>query len=978
MVPTERHVELTLAAREPTERLFVRTWQGLLLDLAAEYFPDQAFARPCDTRLAAREALEELGSDRVRSMAEPAERATLAHAIDGAIGALRRSGAEPSHLYAVNTPKATLLADVMDRVNELLKKANLIDFRGISLKLARQIHGRTLDAESVNVRGIATWETDDLALLEAMHGRIRAGKGKGVTIELPRLKDGDDAMNPIGDTLERRWGKLLDNPELLWRESEEPMVPQAIRARTLESEARAIVSSVLTALNNQTPPERIAVVVPELSEARLEPLRAAFLDARVPFCEPLGRPLLSSPAVRAALLLLELAEGPVTREKVMDLVRAPGLLPTFLAEKTQEHRGKPALLAERLREVPVEVDRTGKLLLEGLISAIGQNAEEAWMSEGLRLLLQRARWIMEGACFGEVPRRFAVLVEQMGIGKPTDREIGSAIRFEGREIGSSLSLRSMAEGAQSVRKLRELALSIAAAAHRVGASGRPCTPRDLLLELEKGAEGMGVLVPGSSRRASTVRIALPEELCDIEHDLLLVTGLSAHSYGVGGAADDHFLDERIRNELPPPLRPLSMRDRDQARRAELSWAMARARQVVLSFAPVDEQEENQAHPLWLWAMSSGAQIHREPPSRVSRGASRVNRRGAELVALARGAAPDASLAERVQIEEERSAFFLDPRRPAGRFSGKLQVSDDLVKTELKKRIGGAAPELPIAVTHIERAAECAFAGFARRVLRARRFEDLLESADARERGTMVHRALHAAFLALVNIHYLGKPAELLKSAKTAAEEELGAHLPMTPLRKEAVSRAVSDALGVIAKAIEDGDPLHFAYAEKRFGAGEKGEWKALALEGEGETPPIYVDGQIDRIDHRAQGGVTRVIDYKSSLPTSAARKTGAALQLPLYAAAAQRAMGGNEVKRVYLAIKKRGEIEAWPREEKEQTLSPDDIAQAITKARQVVLKLWEGDVAARPARKTLCERCDVRDVCRRPAVMPMDEDEEEG
>ncbi|MEJ7734704.1 MAG: PD-(D/E)XK nuclease family protein [Polyangiaceae bacterium] len=47
------------------------------------------------------------------------------------------------------------------------------------------------------------------------------------------------------------------------------------------------------------------------------------------------------------------------------------------------------------------------------------------------------------------------------------------------------------------------------------------------------------------------------------------------------------------------------------------------------------------------------------------------------------------------------------------------------------------------MTHIEGAARCPFAGFARRVLKTRRAEDLGEAADPRERGNLVHRALRA-------------------------------------------------------------------------------------------------------------------------------------------------------------------------------------------------------------------------------------------
>jgi hypothetical protein len=75
-------------------------------------------------------------------LSEPAERAALAHALDGTIGKLRRSGALPSHLRSTGAPQGMLLAEVMERVDEILAGARLLDPRGASLVLARRMRAR--------------------------------------------------------------------------------------------------------------------------------------------------------------------------------------------------------------------------------------------------------------------------------------------------------------------------------------------------------------------------------------------------------------------------------------------------------------------------------------------------------------------------------------------------------------------------------------------------------------------------------------------------------------------------------------------------------------------------------------------------------------------------------------------------------------------------------------------------------------------
>jgi RecB family exonuclease len=366
--------------------------------------------------------------------------------------------------------------------------------------------------------------------------------------------------------------------------------------------------------------------------------------------------------------------------------------------------------------------------------------------------------------------------------------------------------------------------------------------------------------------------------------------------------------------------------------------------------------------------------------------------------MANGAPPSPDVAERARIERLRAAFFLDVRAPADPHTGQVALeADPALRAQIVAAIGGARPDQPIAVTHIERATGCRFAGFARRVLRVRRVEDLLESADARERGTLIHKALQAAFEALRELGPDRDPAEQLGVARAAAEAAVGAGAALSPLRRDAIEKAVSDALQVVVRAIEGGEPVdarglsghpptqprcapepavRFFLAERRFGAGEPPPWEALEIAPEDGGPSLFVDGQIDRIDRSTDGRLARVIDYKTGrLPDKKEQQEG--LQLPLYAAVVRRALGPEEVRAHYIAVRQRGLVEESPGSAGAQRELAAREPDAARRARVAVRALWEGDVAPRPAREALCARCDARDVCRRPAVMPVDEAAEE-
>ncbi|WP_437960008.1 PD-(D/E)XK nuclease family protein [Sorangium sp. So ce119] len=1034
LVPTERHVERELAALDGREAraagLEVRSRWSFVSEALALLAPDVAIASPQATRLATRIALDALPPERLRQPAEPAARVALAHALDRALGSFRRAGTTPADLRALGTPYAMAIGEVLERADAALRAARLVDPRSAGSLLARALRaGGTSGAlplpRKVTIRGAVSWEPDDLAWVEALHAAVRARDGAGVTVELPALH-GDGAA-PVADALERRWASLEEAPEIAWvpDAGAEPLA--AISAKTAEGEARAAAAEVAAALGRGTPPERIAVVVPTLDDAALEPLRAALADAGVRFWEPRGRAAASCPDGRVALALLRLAVGPVRREQAIEILRAPGVHAGAWMDRTSaaEAERRSADLAHRLRDVPVEVDRTGRLLIESLISVVaarradrrgaptraaGRAArleeaeldlgaevlrragdvhgddEEAWMPHALERLLASARWVGEATTRPEIVRRFLSLLDKLGFGEPGVEELRAALRGE-RRGGGGIALEAMGQGARAARAIREQAEALARAARDLGCEERSATAAEVYAELERAAAEQGAGPRGDAGRAGAVRVDVAAGFTALEHDVVVVTGLDARAYGGSPGADETLLGEPLRARLPAPSRPASGRERQAAQRAELGWALAGARSIAVCFTRGDDSEPNEPHPLFEAAAAGGARRRTEPASRVAPDAATLGPRDAELVALAGGGRPAADIAERVRIERARADFFLDPRAPIDLHTGRVRLDEDpALVAQLRAAIGGAHPDRPIAVTHIERAVGCAFAGFARRVLNVRRAEDLAESADARERGTLIHRALQASFEALRELGPDRDPAEQLAAARAAAEAALGVSAPMAPLRREAVEKAIADVLEVVVRAIdgEESSPeLRFFLAERRFGAGEAPPWQPLELppsdddeEGAAGAPSLWVDGQIDRIDRSTDQRVVRVVDYKTGkLPDAKERRR--ALQLPLYSAIAARALGAEEVRAVYIGVRQRGMIELWPRTAEEQRALAEGWGEAARTARAAVVALWHGRAAPRPALPTLCARCDARDVCRRPAVVPTDEAAEE-
>lgn len=1118
LVPTEAHVEVALAAlgRSAGHDRRVQSVRAFVFDALAALVPGRSVATPIAVALATYAAVKELAREKtLPGAAETRAEATaaaLAATLDRAIGALRRAG---KSTLALKRSLGAWAAAVHVRVDARLRDAGWFDARGAGAVLARALASAPIDAlEELGIAGGAVlsgvfpWDGDDLLWIEALHRRSLACGGAGVILRLPRFVAEDGApfgplagaADPLADMLERRWSSTGEAPEIVWTTVPRARVISVRGARTRDAEARAVASAVLEALEAGIAPETIGVVVPRASEEATAVVCAALHEARVPYAEPRGRSIAACPDGRAALALLAQAEGPMTRDGLLEVLRAPGLHAGVWVEATDEAEAaaRAVRLASRLRDVPVDVDGSGRLFVDGLTELVKNEPDEAWMPRALDRLIKSVRWIAEGGTLREGLGRFAKLVDQAKLGQPSAVDLWAALGDERRGYGS-LSLAALGENGSAVRRLREVVNELGTAAEALDLGRAPVSAAELRALVTGLCERTGARSGSTAARAGAVRVGRPEDLAGLPFARVIAAGLVESAYGDDAEEEELLASDDERAEGPS-------RARAPRRTLALAAALASAKDAVLAYCTGDENEREKPHALVVDALSR-VPLTVEPASRVAPRASLLGPRSAELIELAQGRPPIADLADRVRIERERHDFFMDPRIDAGDFTGRVHL--DGMRDALPSMVGGTTPTSSIAVTAIERAAGCGFAGFARRVLRISRKEDALEAGDARERGTMVHRALSAAFEAArdaamgrddsasahagdaavkpapkrrrapdaklplfdeqgpgapdarsrdesrapekeaatdpheakapsadargssqtfsasyeavlwteevvaperevkelslsvslsldvtpANQQTSGLPAPRSPSptawspeqrraifgrARVAAERTLGLERILSPLRREAVSSAIRDALAVLVRAWDEDDPLHFHAGEQRFGSGEPHPWGPLALraeEGEPDAPEVFVDGQIDRIDVSPDGVRLRVIDYKTGRPPEGdARKI--ALQLPMYASAAARALGAVKIEAMYVRVNARGMIEESPKRPNDRLVKPEDLVDRSREARRAVYALWQGRVAPRPAFLGLCASCDARDLCRRPAVMPIEDAEE--
>ncbi len=896
-----------------------KTLRGLILELAEPAAAGRERAGPEVTRLIA---------ETVTPKPE------LAELLDAGLGALRKIGVGVAQLAALPGGRARLFAQTLERADVALARAGLRDERGDAWLAAVAVDAASLPGVTeVVVVAWARLGPGELSLLERLHHELHR-RGGGVTLRFPGVSADESrrAVESEQARLEARWAEHNDAPSVV-RDDDQPaggLKLRLTRTPNLASEARAVVRAVQEKLSAGGRLDRIAIVPLELSEAFLEELRSALWAAKLPFSEPRGRPPIAGPNVHAALELLRLAGGPIRRDALLDVLAAPGLCPERWFGDSG-HAGLHAL-RELLARTPVGVDRDGRLLLAHARRLAEQRATPTGAAAvaALERVLDDLRGLGLGKTRAARVRDFSALVQSLGLLQVSSGTLRLAL--DARDAGAPGLLTALSDDARGSATLAVALQRLVEAAERLGLSDLAVSPRELSAELLRAMEGVGQ--SRGAARAAAVAIARPLEVAGLALDLAVVCRASAACFSkTGSTSAALWLGAELCDALPRFQRPPSARDEEAASLTALNALLAGADETELVWSTSDgSSDTRESRFVEALAQAVNVEPRNEPGSPLAPGARRIVRlpRATEAVTL------------RANAELERLAFFFGRGAPSA-FTG--------VVSELSAWV---APELPpLPVTRLERYADCAFLGFSSIVLRATRDEGVTDALGVRERGILIHAAVAEALQAIAG---LDRPDdELLTLALAAADRALEAHAG-SALRGAALRTTRGDVRSLVRWSLEHRE-YAFREAEKGFGEGET--WAPLQL------GPYRLSGRIDRIDVSSDGKRARVIDYKSGMPPS--RNDEHALQGWLYARKVAAELGTNEVQSLYLGLQRRVPI---PREI--YSGSPDG-TELMERERFALGKLEElrrGLVMAEPSRPGRCERCDGRDLCRRPLSAP--------
>lgn len=927
LVPTERHVEALAASGTPATTL-----RKLVAELAAAETPELAATTPEATRL----LLSELLGCRIGQ----------ARALDDAIGRLRRAGTRPESLRATRLGRAQRFADLLSTANQRLSARRLRDDREAAwLAAKRLLQGAELDAYPTRalVRGLTRWDASTLAFLEALHVALRRRGGEGVCIELPELALPalSGAIQALASELETRWAHDNDHPSLTFESSEalDASRVDLVEAMDPGSEARAAARAVLEALARGVALDRIAIVPVDLSEAFLEPLRFELLRAKIPFVEPRGRPVIAAPRAHAALELLRLARGPLTRDGLVDVLRIPGI-------SVERWFGpvRALQLAHELEKLPLRVERTPgdlvaelELRLTRLVSEQRLDAElRAPMRDGLESFLAELNRLGSDAPRRVHARRFQAFFDELGLLTSSPSEVQRALLRE--KHGSPELLLGLGHDAVAAAAVRSASERAVAAAAALGLADQEVRLETWLEELELALEG--VAPSRGAARAAAVRIARTDDVAFMDLGLVVLCRASDASLD-RSAALDATLGAELENKLPRRERPTSAAIEQHFQSLAVASALARAEKVVLTWARRDESGSTLLPSRLARALAERNAPQREPGSPLSADARRASSRKA--------ASPNAS--ERTRVELGRAAFYASPDSPPDALNGEAG--------DLRAFFGD--PARPVAITSVERGLRCAFLAFANHVLRASRLDPVGDAIGARERGSLLHEALAVALEASSGVRENATPEQFVEHGVEAARRLLD-QKGKSPLRRVGLMSTLADVRAVLRLVSLKNDGLGFRLAEHAFGTGES--WSPLQI---GEFP---TSGRIDRIDASADGQRVRVVDYKTRTPTRADETL--LLQPWLYAEKAARELGASEVEFCFVGVDGRNPSE---RLVYSGPVGGEPVREAERRTLTVLSTLSAGHVAARPSSSAFCPRCDARDICRRPLSSPEGSDE---
>ncbi len=349
----------------------------------------------------------------------------------------------------------------------------------------------------------------------------------------------------------------------------------------------------------------------------------------------------------------------------------------------------------------------------------------------------------------------------------------------------------------------------------------------------------------------------------------------------------------------------------------------------------------------------------------------------------------ARVAAMARVERERWRYFaMAPSAraapaAAGRFVGGVGRH-----SALARRAGGG-PEAPVGASLLETLANCGFAFFAKKVLGIGELDEAGQAPDAREVGTLAHRALELFYRARqeAGAPPLAASEEEHRELDQALDKVFAEDAEQKP--GHPVLRAIERArLGEQLWRLIEHEATHLdeigggvpRYFELEFGKPEN-PLPALRI-GTGDAA-LHVHGRIDRVDLVPGGGLV-VLDYKLGRRDSQSRKLSddeagvTQLQLPIYALAARATMAKQglvaadaSVDAAFISLR-----DGAPTRLLSKALKATPLATLLDERLPATLdglaaRLIGGDFPVDPKD---CAFCSYRTVCRVVALVEEDED----
>lgn len=1012
VVPTERHVE-----RLAREGKRAETRASFSSRLAAALAPDVRFAEAREARLALAFALEEpaartqldlfggtpddplLGALRERGGASWIR---LVDALDEAIGALRRRGATAAHLERVRSAgvasaRSKTIATAMSELDRVLARAGAVDRRAFGVTLAPAIRSANADAllslvgaRHLRARWIVSWEPDDLTWWRALDEALSRSRGDARVIvpSFDKRLEGARERDPleiIADSVARQLdaapetetiaavlGDLAATPPRL--EDATPRV-RLLRVGDTRSQASEVARLVRRVLDEGARLEKIAIAYPSRDERTLVPLRRALSSEGIVFHDSFGAPPSSVPVVAAALHALEAAES-LERLSVARLLRS-GYIDALRVLGGQEggtstFREADRQLARLARALESRATVAGESASERLVlTAAGRDRADEALARRFVEPLARAR----GATTrGQHVQNARALFQDLGFASRAGR--GALATFARDEAPTGVDRAERLAVARDVRAW-ELVLAALESYETTGARAnaleRPLDADTFRLELTELLDSSARL-PGAGR-AGAVRIGsltdLPGQLLDLLVVLDVNDGVLPRDVPRVTLANEALQGAiaKVARDAYSPARPSELAARDLA---ALAMASSEATRTVLVTTAEDAGDAPAAPSRVFEVLERTGVVVATTADGVLGGESTAGRPSG--VASTSPLATPAEILRRARREHSREAFFLDPARPESDAIGNLSLggADRRLIASVVATETGADAERALAVTSIERFAQCPFKGYAHAVLSAREAEEQSELPDAREEGNLGHTALAAAFLATRD-EWPRRPRDeraILTAGLAAADAALAESEGHAPLRAIVRLRVRESVRAVLLRALADLE-WNFALAEQAFGKGKP--WPPYHVTD--DRVDVWLRGSVDRVDRAANGKAARVIDYKRSKNTvrEATPLLGeTAIQVPIYAAVTGRRLEVDATG-IYLPTQPRD----LATETKPNTRAEDRVRDLVrrqggapSEIERRVLVLAEGARSGRftplPAREAECTHCGVSGGCRKP------------